>query len=1818
MKQNGLGLLILLVAIGLLLASCGAPDAADRGLDLIEVVATATAVPPTPTLAPTSIPSLATKEPGVAPKVIHRSPSQRMLNDLRPTIELEFSQPMDADSVAAALHVQPALALQLSWQDDSLIIEPTEPLVPERQYAFVLAGTAVSQQGTPLGSDFSFTYVAPKLLAGTSWPTAENRDAPLLIRFNYAMDTASVSQALQIEPAIVGDLTWNDIGTVAKFEPARPLPTNTRYTINFGGGTMRDINGNSIAAPEPVHFVTPPPVLEYEPQGGGVHPAAQVRITFDRLMDEAATEAAFAIEPAVSGTFEWQETTLIFRPDDLYLAANTDYQVTIGTKALSAEGEAIFGEPFRWDFGTDILSDIANFGWGPNAQVVDVNGRRAIQFQLFRDATIPVTFDLYQLTLEQFLDRYASGFRGAAGWEDDKPISTEGAPLVKSWTLETSPSTVRYSNVQELIVPEDVLPGLYILDMSVGFLNDQLILLMTENTVTVKQAEGQILAWVTDINGGSQADVAVSVYARDGELLANGRSDANGIFRVPVTRDPQPLIVVAQDGSDITASGLSTEWRTGGSWWGWWGASPAANDYAAYVYTDRPIYRPDQTVFFKAIVRRDDDAIISLLPAGTPVTVRIRDARNNVVQTQELTTNDFGTVNGQFQLAEGAMLGSYAVEVVLAGESHRQVFKVEDYRKPDYQVTVTTNKAQYVVGEKIEVTVEAAYFFGEPVVDAQVVINQFNLWERYSWDDSSSDDYIWYDSYDTEIKGRTDENGRFTFTVTASEGNMEVDWRSSLKLNIRAFEATVDDGSHQTVSGFAVTHTYDAGEKIRLETGGYFFEPGQTINVRAEVVTIADEPVNGRTLSLTLRRWTSSGSYENVVQTVPVTTGADGRASQPFTIEEPGYYQLRLSGRDAAGKAMSYWTYVYAFSDRSGGWYGRSNDLAISADKESYAPGESARLLIKSAISGPALLTFERGTTRREQLIELTPPVTVVEVPIFPNDAPNIYVTVNAWQPQDTTLTEDTWESKPDSRLLTASVNLSVPVTDKTLTVTITPDKESYAPREEATFTVRVTNQAGTPVSAEVSLAMVDEAIFALSDDLSGAIFDGFYDERDNIVRTYDALALIRYLGGGGGGGGGDMAGNPRRDFPDTAEWFPVLYTDYKGKAQVTVTLPDSLTSWRLTAKAVTADTQVGETFTNFTTKQDIIVRPILPRTLTAGDTVNLSAIVHNYSDETQAIDVKLSIDNDQLSIVNEETQTIRLAPGELRIVGWPVAAKSAGETNIVVRADVAGVTMDAVALDLVIRPLAIPDVTTEVGQFTGSMATTINLPANALPMSHVNIELSRSIAGTLLDGLEYLIGFPYGCVEQTMSRALPNAVVGRALNQLGVTNPTLQADLPAKVNAGLQKLYGYQHNDGGWGWWYDDSTNDYQTAWVVFGLAVMADAGYEVDSGVIERGVTWLNENLSNMDQRTRAYALYSMAAAGQPNGSASLALLDDLAELDTFSQAGLALALWEAGETGAANEVVDWLVETAVTTPEGKVYWASGDEDGHYYQKTMSSSTRSTALALSALVTIRPGHELEPGIVRWLMAQRQQDGWGTTNETSYAILALTDHLLATSFSEQAAATNYTILLNGKAIASGSLGRGEPAVALEIPADQLQTGSNALRITQDGPGNLYYVINNRTYVAQSKINAAGTIRVQRQYLDVNTNQLLETIESGQLVKVRLTVQMPYRASYVIVEDSLPGGLEALNEGLNTTSHVAASYQEPVYYWQEYGYNYKEIRGDRVSFFITEVDAGQRTLTYIARATHSGQFVAMPAEAYAMYDLTTWGRSASSEVVVEE
>jgi uncharacterized protein YfaS (alpha-2-macroglobulin family) len=549
---------------------------------------------------------------------------------------------------------------------------------------------------------------------------------------------------------------------------------------------------------------------------------------------------------------------------------------------------------------------------------------------------------------------------------------------------------------------------------------------------------------------------------------------------------------------------------------------------------------------------------------------------------------------------------------------------------------------------------------------------------------------------------------------------------------------------------------------------------------------------------------------------------------------------------------------------------------------------------------------------------------------------------------------------------------------------------------------------------------------------------------------------------------------------------------------------------------------------------------------------------------------------------------------------------------------------LDSILLPLALQPAAIQDIQNQSGQFSGTLTLPLLLPNVERETSEVHLTLNRSMSGTLLNGLEYLTGYPYGCVEQTMSRALPNAVVTHASAELGVGGAEMQARLDPMIKASIQRLYGLQHSDGGWGWWTDDISDPYQTAWVLFGLGVMDDTGYTIEPKVLDNAATWLNDQLgmnSPLDVRTQAYALYSLAQAGRGNLEDTQALVSkSIYELDPFSQAALALALEKLGEQEQAQAVLDILSQSALKQND-YVYWPQPSYDGEYHNKTMASSVRTTALVLLAYAEIEAKNEIVPGIVNYLAEQRQGIyGWGTTNETSFTILALTEYLAQQE--NQLGSTPYELLANGKSLAFGTLEIGHASASIDIPLAELKDGMNSLLVITQGENPIYFDLSTRYDLLQSDMKAAGNVTVTRQYLDPKTKKPVESFKAGQLVRVEVKVQVPDNAYFLAVEDYLPGGLEAINEGLNATSSVSMDmwgyegYQP--YYWQNYGYNYKEIRGDRVVFFITTLEKGTRTFSYYARVTTPGQFIALPTQVYAMYDADIWGRSESADIQISK
>ncbi|MBI5945474.1 MAG: Ig-like domain-containing protein [Chloroflexi bacterium] len=1778
---------------------------------------------------------------GSGPKIQSITPKAGSLARHYGSIEVSFDRKMNLSSSKEIFSIEPPVPFELKWKNDrTLQIIVQQPLETGQHYDLTLNGgnndsSLLAADGSYLAEDYRWFY----------WQAPFEVHAEVLgsktlgVKFNYLLDPSKSVLPISISPSLEGEWKWYSSQEI-RFTAKDTIPAFREYTLSLSNPLV-DSTGLEISALPTISFSGLAPIrlanrnINKSKYDGNLYADSNldtIRIEFSVPVDHASAEKAFSLTPKTAGKFLWEKNAsnskeiLVYALGELLKPSST-YTVKVDTTVGNTEGKGIIIQPYQQSFVINQWGFITpSFGEaGDNIQVLDANGTRQLQFS---GEGSEISFTAYRFDLIDFAGLYADHYH-SRNYEygnnvRDIPIPSGSKPAAV-WS-NVSSREAGDGKIVETTIPVELSPGLYVVNLrNKNILYDQIFLVVTRNTLVVKNDGDDLFIWLTNINGKNVPDAEIRVYSTSGEKIREGRTDENGQYRVSIPDDAEPLLVSARiqevgAAGDVTLAGFN-DWSSQFpySYQDYANILPEGQPYLVYLYTERPIYRPGQTVNFKAIVRKDNDLRYTLPLAGSPVKVRVLDARGNAIENMDLAINRFGTVNGAINISEGAMLGQYQIEADIDGVITSQPFQVEDYRKPDYQIRITSLQPEkdgnFVRGEEIRVRINTAYYFGEPLANTNLEVKFYSLYPL-----------------NTKISGSlvTDENGDATISFPApydiNSDNIYYGWGYGANYQSVRMEVTANDGSNQTVAGVYHFSVYPASEQLGLDTEGYFVQPDQSFTITANVVDLFDHPVTGRKLILTTHSWNrNTFEFDPVKNTLELQTDANGNARQNIKLSA-GYYKLTLSGEDVEGHKIEVSRGVYVFKSKQD-WFARSQSefLMISAEKDSYKPYDIARLAIESTFSGPALLTFERGSVINTKMVELTAPLTIIETEVIPEHAPNVYVTVNAWQAASPDVHRDQYgyymQTEADSYLRLAKTQIQVDASSKALDISIVTDKQTYTPGEKMKTVIQVKDADGKPVLAEVSLAVVDEAIYGLASDTSSNIFDAFYGPRGHSVRTSDSMAPTRFLQVGGQGGGGDTPpAAARSEFLDTSAWLPVIETDSNGKAVVTIDLPDNTTSWRLSAKAITLSHQVGQTSVNIETKKEVFVRPILPRILTNGDQATLTAFIHNYSTQTQKISVNLFAPGLEIRSQNNEEFTLR--PGDVLPVGWQVRVQSAKPTEVTITAKNAAGILDIIRVPLPLQPSTIKDVQNQSGQFSGTLTLALPLPNVERETSEVRLTLNRSMSGTLLSGLEYLTGYPYGCVEQTMSKALPNAVVGRVAEKLGIGDPEMKARLDPLIKASIQRLYGLQHSDGGWGWWTDDISDPYQTAWVLFGLDLMDNSGYSIEPKVMDEAALWLRNEMDrnpDLDIRTQAYALYSMAQSGRGDIAKTEALVSDsIYELDPFSQASLALALNHMDKKEKAKEILNILSQSALKEDE-YINWPQPSYDGEYHSKTMASTIRTTALALLAYAEIEPQNPLIPGIVNYLADQRQGIyGWGTTNETSFTILALTEYLVTEE--TKLGNTTYEVLVNGKSLATDILEVGKSSANLDIPLEQLKGGINTLVVKSQGENPLYFDLSTRYDLLRSNVEAAGNIQVMRRFLDPKTKASIESFQAGQLIKVELHVHIPENAFFLAVEDYLPGGFEALNEGLSATSQVSNNFwgyeNYTPFYWEDYGYNYKEIRGDRVVFFITSFEKGTRTFSYFARATTPGQFIALPAQAYAMYDFSLWGRSDSVNIQI--
>jgi len=1792
------------------------------------------------------------------------------------------------------LSFDPPVSGKGEWLNTSIyVFTPDDGFAPATTYTARVAAGLTDTTGGILAEDYAWAFTT-RLPAVVSTYPANNAiyvspNTTVTVTFNQPMDHASAQDHFQLtlsgsDETVPGTFRWgdDDDDEVMIFQPDEPLELDQQYSAVVARGALAagGTQGTLYAHSWKFWTIEYPRVLKTAPFDGesDAEPYGSVRVTFSSPMDpetlaDNLTVAYRSLLTSETGVLTYTQVYSYWYKSETVLdlsigrEASTAYTVTLGSGLAGRYGHKL-GEPYTFSFATRELDPLIHF-MAPG-KVGTYNAYTTTMAYIAHRNVSELTFNLYTLSQRDFLHLDRSSWNV---WSSFRPDATE---LVRQWTVPVEAPTNETGIARSAVTTVEggeLEPGFYFLLVSAPSVpqkeQPRQIMVVSRSNLTLKRARTETLVWATDLLTGLPiSGMEITLYDERSNQITSGTTDGDGVFRTAHKAMDMwgVLLAIGKREGDLAA--VVSGWDEGISPWSFdLNTEFYAADYVGHLYTDRPIYRPGQKVYFKGVFREDDDARYSLPGGVEEVVVRIEDPQGKKLYEEKLPVSEMGTFYGELELGEEVALGYYYIWAKVNDEGFGGSFQVAEYRKPEFQVSVEADQPAYVHGDTINVTALATYYFGGPVANAAVrwavLGNDYFFYYTgpgrydftdYDWTVYRYERYGGYGELIAEGEGQTDAEGRFTFSVPA-------DIAEKTQSQIFTLEVTVTDVNNQQVSNRVDAVVHKGTFYVGLSPRRYVGRVGEEQKVDVITVDWDSEPVPDVPLTAIFyeRHWYSvqeqgeDGRFywtweaeDTPVYTTTLTTGAEGKAVAAFTPEKGGTYKIVAWGRDEFENKVQSSTFMWVSGRQYVSWRMENHDrIDLILDKKTYQVGDVAEILVPSPYQGrvQALLTVERGRIIEHQLLTLETNSDVIKLPILPDYVPNVFVSMVIVKGMD--------ETNPLSSFKIGYVKLDVSTEEKEITVNLAPDKETYQPREEATYRIEATDHSGRPVRAEFSLDLVDKAVLALAGEGGETLLDRFYRERGVGVRTasglvlsVDRLAEAKVSEEAKGGGGGEFAGEGavRRRFPDTAYWNPAVVTDAGGRATVTVELPDNLTTWRMTAKGISADTLVGEARVEIVSTLPLLVRPVAPRFFVVGDWATLSAVVHNNTDE--AVSVEISLVADGLAF-DDAVQTVEVPANDKAKIDWLVTVEGAGEVVLLFQVRESAVSadplFDAVEITLPVYRYSTPEVVATAGQLetVETRVETVLLPDRFDPtQGELSLHLDPSLAAGMRDGLDYLEHFPYECIEQIVSRFLPNVMTYRALKQLGIENAELETRLPQQVGVALQRIYARQKYDGGWGWWAADASNPFLTAYVLFGLVQADRAGFVVDEEVMERAGRFLQDSLVRprdvkypWQANAQAFILYVLAEAGQGELSRTVRLFEQRDVLGNYGKAWLALALQtlEPDVTKRTDALLSDLTSAAILSATG-AHWE--EETTDYW--TMNTNNRSTSIVLDALVCLDADNDLIPNVVRWLMVSRQDGHWETTQETVWALIALTDVMVSTG--ELEGDFSYVVTLNGEMMGEGDVTRDDVDETRKLEAaiaDLLLDEVNRIEITrlppsaaQTGEGHLYYSAYLRYFLPVEDVKALSRgVVVGRQYSPVDApDEWVEGASVGDVVKVKLTIVAPSDLHYVVVEDPLPAGCEAIDQSLKTTSVVGQPPSlERLDDWDRWGwgwwwFSHTEMRDEKVALFATYLPKGTYEYTYFMRASVPGEFLTMPALAYEMYFPEVFGRSDGAKFVVEE
>ena len=1280
------------------------------------------------------------------------------------------------------------------------------------------------------------------------------------------------------------------------------------------------------------------------------------------------------------------------------------------------------------------------------------------------------------------------------------------------------------------------------------------------------------------------------------------------------------------------------------------------------LFSDRDLYRPGEAVHLEAIMRNWGDHGLTV-PAGTTGTLQCVDARDRRFFQTNVVFSDLGSWSTLIPLPVAAR-GTYTATLRLGtndpghGKSaesdfnrnesdrndYRYGFQVQDFKPSAFEIQLPCRQ-EYGAGEPIELPLSARYLFGKAVSHAQVKWSleandadfQAEKFQKFSFRRSDFESRYGRGQSSLTLSGHGLLMGTSNFIIAPGLTPNPV----APQPRAVSLLAEVTDVNQQTLTRRVEFTRHSSDFYLGLRQSEEVLREETAPTLEAAAVGADGKPwpeaVKAR-LSLQRLDWLSvrvqgagktvrfhnelvfSNILEQEILIAPVpapesSEEANGNPLADLPVLPAGEYLVEIKAEDTAGRpVISSLEFQVSGAAEVGRNYHDDFQLDLKPDHDSYAPGDTAVILVEAPFSGTALVTVEREKVLRSFVTQLESNAPAIRVPLEPRDVPNVFVSValvrgSAQSPHRV--------KEPEYRL----GNCKLPVMDprNRLGVNLTAASTNCLPGQPVNVSVQVTDAAGSPVAgAEVVLYAVDDGILGLTDyklpDLAGF----FYAMRPLGVQSSISLPNLLpedpedlqfenkgYLGGGGG------QDRVRKNFLACAFWNATLTTDASGRVRASFPAPDSLTRYRLLAVAHTRDSHFGGGQSAFHVTKPLVVEPSLPSFANITDHLLARGLVLNQTTNAGEVVVTLELDDKTKADGSDPVLTRRVAiaaHGSIP-VEFPVEFTDTGTARWVWRARFAEAAAGDFT-DAVQSTLEIGHIAPLIGEILQNHATgsATNLLALANPQllagrGQITVDVANTRLNELGETASELLHYPYGCAEQTGSSLLPWILLRDAPGLL----PAYRAgtnDAAAAIRAGVARLFSMQTQSGGLSYWpREKEPMLWASAYGGVVLALAQRHGVAVPKDEFDSLLNYLSEQLRAPDEAAASRSdcclgLYALALAHRAEPGYQEKLYSLRGQLPAEDRALLALAIEETH--GPAEMVAGLLTNNAPAQTSTETRFGC--------------SAREAAVQLLAWIQYRPEDAMVDRLVGDLMREQKQARWETTQGDAWALLALTEYARRVETTRQPA--DGQLQYAGQTIPfhlderTNVFTRSFAITNLaEAPLLLLNGSTNLLFTTvaiEARPPELPQPRQDRGFSLERHYDRLN---------DENQPQGPGNLQVGDRVLVSLRLTVPKTAHYVVIDDALPAILEAINPELRTqVARAAGAVEGDGSQWVS---DFREIRQDRCLSFADEVEPGTYTLQYVARVRAAGSVTAPPAKVEEMYHPERCGFTETRRLVSE-